>query len=127
MELVKKLILEDLLDLDTPTDTDQTKPETEIVAPDLNEADTDNFNLGTISDILTKDLDLFNDIKAIIEDPNIKEEVRQILSSVIDDLAITIGKLQEGIKIATDSHNEDLITQGQEDIKNITLEGTKEE
>ena len=55
------------------------------------------------------------------------EEVRQILSSIIDDLAITIGKLQEGIKIATDSHNEDLITQGQEDIKNITLEGTKEE
>ena len=127
MGLVKKLILEDLLDLDTSTDTDQTKPETEIVAPDLNEADTDNFNLGTISDILTKDLDLFNHIKAIIEDPNIKEEIRQILSSVIDDLAITIGKLQEGIKIATDSHNEDLITQGQEDIKNITLEGTKEE
>ena len=129
MELTKKLILEDLLDEPTiksdETSLDNIIPDVtsniDIPEPQLTEPECDNFNLGIISDVLNKDLDLFNFIQSILQDKNIKEEVNDILSSVADDLALSIGKLQEGIKLATDDHNEDLIIQGQDEVKDINL------
>lgn len=134
MELTKKLILEDLLDepdiKSDETSLDNTIPDVtsniDIPEPQLTEPECDNFNLGIISDVLNKDLDLFNFIQSILQDKNIKEEVNQILLSVADDLALSIGKLQEGIKLAADDHNEDLITQGQDEIKDIDI-NVKEE
>ena len=134
MELTKKLILEDLLDdlgvksEETPLDTiiPDVTSDIDIPEPQLTEPECDNFNLGIISDVLNKDLDLFNFIQSILQDKNIKEEVNQILSSVADDLALSIGKLQEGIKLAADDHNEDLITQGQDEVKDIDI-NVKEE
>ena len=134
MELTKKLILEDLLDepgiKSDETPLDNTIPDVtsniDIPEPQLTEPECDNFNLGIISDVLNKDLDLFNFIQSILQDKNIKEEVNQILLSVADDLALSIGKLQEGIKLAADDHNEDLITQGQDEVKDIDI-NVKEE
>ena len=134
MELTKKLILEDLLDEPTiksdETSLDNIIPDAtsniDIPEPQLTDSECDNFNLGIISDVLNKDLDLFNFIQSILQDKNIKEEVNQILSSVADDLALSIGKLQEGIKLAADDHNEDLITQGQDEVKDIDI-NVKEE
>ena len=134
MELTKKLILEDLLDepdiKSDETSLDNSIPDVtsniDISEPQLTEPECDNFNLGIISDVLNKDLDLFNFIQSILQDKNIKEEVNQILSSVADDLALSIGKLQEGIKLAADDHNEDLITQGQDEVKDIDI-NVKEE
>ena len=134
MELTKKLILEDWLDepdiKSDKTSLDNIIPDVtsniDIPEPQLTEPECDNFNLGIISDILNKDLDLFNFIQSILQDKNIKEEVNQILSSVADDLALSIGKLQEGIKLAADDHNEDLITQGQDEVKDIDI-NVKEE
>lgn len=134
MELTKKLILEDLLDEpdieSNETSLDNIIPDVtsniDIPEPQLTEPECDNFNLGIISDVLNKDLDLFNFIQSILQDKNIKEEVNQILSSVADDLALSIGKLQEGIKLAADDHNEDLITQGQDEVKDIDI-NVKEE
>lgn len=134
MELTKKLILEDLLDepdiKSDETSLDNTIPDVtsniDIPEPQLTEPECDNFNLGIISDVLNKDLDLFNFIQSILQDKNIKEEVNQILLSVADDLALSIGKLQEGIKLAADDHNEDLITQGQDEVKDIDI-NVKEE
>lgn len=134
MELTKKLILEDLLDQpdieSNETSLDNIIPDVtsniDIPEPQLTEPECDNFNLGIISDVLNKDLDLFNFIQSILQDKNIKEEVNQILSSVADDLALSIGKLQEGIKLAADDHNEDLITQGQDEVKDIDI-NVKEE
>ena len=134
MALTKKLILEDLLDEPTiksdETSLDNIIPDVtsniDIPEPQLTEPECDNFNLGIISDVLNKDLDLFNFIQSILQDKNIKEEVNQILLSVADDLALSIGKLQEGIKLAADDHNEDLITQGQDEVKDIDI-NVKEE
>lgn len=134
MELTKKLILEDLLDEpdieSNETSLDNIIPDVtsniDIPEPQLTEPECDNFNLGIISDVLNKDLDLFNFIQSILQDKNIKEEVNQILLSVADDLALSIGKLQEGIKLAADDHNEDLITQGQDEVKDIDI-NVKEE
>lgn len=134
MELTKKLILEDLLDepdiKSDETSLDNSIPDVtsniDISEPQLTEPECDNFNLGIISDVLNKDLDLFNFIQSILQDKNIKEEVNQILLSVADDLALSIGKLQEGIKLAADDHNEDLITQGQDEVKDIDI-NVKEE
>ena len=134
MELTKKLILEDLLDepaiKSDETSLDNIIPDVtsniDILEPQLTEPECDNFNLGIISDVLNKDLDLFNFIQSILQDKNIKEEVNQILLSVADDLALSIGKLQEGIKLAADDHNEDLITQGQDEVKDIDI-NVKEE
>lgn len=134
MELTKKLILEDLLDEpdiksdETPLDNSipDITSNIDIPEPQLTEPECDNFNLGIISDVLNKDLDLFNFIQSILQDKNIKEEVNQILLSVADDLALSIGKLQEGIKLAADDHNEDLITQGQDEVKDIDI-NVKEE
>lgn len=134
MELTKKLILEDLLDEpdiksdETPLDNSipDVTSNIDIPEPQLTEPECDNFNLGIISDVLNKDLDLFNFIQSILQDKNIKEEVNQILLSVADDLALSIGKLQEGIKLAADDHNEDLITQGQDEVKDIDI-NVKEE
>lgn len=134
MELTKKLILEDLLDEpdiksdETPLDNSipDVTSNIDILEPQLTEPECDNFNLGIISDVLNKDLDLFNFIQSILQDKNIKEEVNQILLSVADDLALSIGKLQEGIKLAADDHNEDLITQGQDEVKDIDI-NVKEE
>ena len=134
MELTKKLILEDLLDdlsiksEETPLDNSipDITSDIDISEPQLTDSECDNFNLGIISDVLNKDLDLFNFIQSILQDKNIKEEVNQILSSVADDLALSIGKLQEGIKLAADDHNEDLITQGQDEVKDIDI-NVKEE
>ena len=134
MELTKKLILEDLLDEpdieSNETSLDNIIPDVtsniDIPEPQLTEPECDNFNLGIISDVLNKDLDLFNFIQSILQDKNIKEEVSDILSSVADDLALSIGKLQEGIKLAADDHNEDLITQGQDEVKDIDI-NVKEE
>lgn len=134
MELTKKLILEDLLDepdiKSDETSLDNSIPDVtsdiDIPEPQLTEPECDNFNLGIISDVLNKDLDLFNFIQSILQDKNIKEEVNQILLSVADDLALSIGKLQEGIKLAADDHNEDLITQGQDEVKDIDI-NVKEE
>ena len=134
MELTKKLILEDLLDEpdieSNETSLDNIIPDVtsniDIPEPQLTEPECDNFNLGIISDVLNKDLDLFNFIQSILQDKNIKEEVNQILSSVADDLALSIGKLQEGIKLAADDHNEDLITEGQDEVKDIDI-NVKEE
>ena len=134
MELTKKLILEDLLDepdiKSDKTSLDNIIPDVtsniDIPEPQLTEPECDNFNLGIISDVLNKDLDLFNFIQSILQDKNIKEEVNQILLSVADDLALSIGKLQEGIKLAADDHNEDLITQGQDEVKDIDI-NVKEE
>ena len=134
MELTKKLILEDLLDelgvKSDETSLDNIIPDitsdTDIPEPQLTDTECDNFNLGIISDVLNKDLDLFNFIQSILQDKNIKEEVNQILLSVADDLALSIGKLQEGIKLAADDHNEDLITQGQDEVKDIDI-NVKEE
>lgn len=134
MELTKKLILEDLLDQpdieSNETSLDNIIPDVtsniDIPEPQLTEPECDNFNLGIISDVLNKDLDLFNFIQSILQDKNIKEEVNQILLSVADDLALSIGKLQEGIKLAADDHNEDLITQGQDEVKDIDI-NVKEE
>lgn len=134
MELTKKLILEDLLDEpdieSNETSLDNIIPDVtsniDILEPQLTEPECDNFNLGIISDVLNKDLDLFNFIQSILQDKNIKEEVNQILLSVADDLALSIGKLQEGIKLAADDHNEDLITQGQDEVKDIDI-NVKEE
>ena len=134
MELTKKLILEDLLDEpdiksdETPLDNSipNVTSNIDIPEPQLTEPECDNFNLGIISDVLNKDLDLFNFIQSILQDKNIKEEVNQILLSVADDLALSIGKLQEGIKLAADDHNEDLITQGQDEVKDIDI-NVKEE
>lgn len=134
MELTKKLILEDLLDdlgvKSEETSLDNTIPDItnniDIPEPQLTDSECDNFNLGIISDVLNKDLDLFNFIQSILQDKNIKEEVSDILSSVADDLALSIGKLQEGIKLATDDHNEDLIIQGQDEVKDINLNAEEE-
>ena len=134
MELTKKLILEDLLDepdiKSDETSLDNSIPDVtsniDISEPQLTEPECDNFNLGIISDVLNKDLDLFNFIQSILQDKNIKEEVNDILSSVADDLALSIGKLQEGIKLATDDHNEDLIIQGQDEVKDTNLNAEEE-
>ena len=134
MELTKKLILEDLLDdlgvKSEETSLDNIIPDLtstiDIPEPQLTDPECDNFNLGIISDVLNKDLDLFNFIQSILQDKNIKEEVNDILSSVADDLALSIGKLQEGIKLATDDHNEDLIIQGQDEVKDINLNAEEE-
>ena len=134
MELTKKLILEDLLDEpdiksdETPLDNiiPDVTSNIDIPEPQLTEPECDNFNLGIISDVLNKDLDLFNFIQSILQDKNIKEEVSDILSSVADDLALSIGKLQEGIKLATDDHNEDLIIQGQDEVKDTNLNAEEE-
>ena len=134
MELTKKLILEDLLDepdiKSDETSLDNTIPDVtsniDIPEPQLTEPECDNFNLGIISDVLNKDLDLFNFIQSILQDKNIKEEVNQILLSVADDLALSIGKLQEGIKLAADDHNEELITQGQVEVKDIDINVTED-
>lgn len=129
MELKKKLILEDLEDevVSKPADEVNLKPtptETEI---NLTPEEEVNFHVGTISDLLNKDLELFNLINSIMTDSALKPEIHQVLESVSDDLAISIGKLQECLKVCSDDKDGQLINQGEKEVKNIIEEPVKEE
>lgn len=131
MNLKTKLILEDLED-DVQVDPDliinAPVVETELETPTLTPEEESNFNLTTVSDILNKDLELYNFIKLFINEPNLKEDVKSVLESVADDLAISIGKLQECIKLSDDDSSESLMTQGENEVEDIiTKEPVKEE
>ena len=108
MNLKRKLILEEF-DEDTPTEPEvKLTPEEEV-----------NFHVGTVSDLLNKDLELYNLINTLMSDPALRPDIHQALESVADDLAISIGKLQECLKMSSDEHDEILINQGEEEVKNI--------
>lgn len=131
MNLKKKLILEDLEDeaqVDPDLIINAPVVETELETPTLTPEEESNFNLTTVSDILNKDLELYNFIKVFINEPNLKEDVKSVLESVADDLAISIGKLQECIKLSADDSSESLMTQGENEVEDIiTEEPVKEE
>lgn len=109
MDLKRKLILEGFDDDDPVESEVKLTPEEEV-----------NFHVGTVSDLLNKDLELYNLINTLMSDPALRPDIHQALESVADDLAISIGKLQECLKMSSDEHDESLMNKGEEEVKNIS-------
>ena len=124
MQLTKKLILEDLLDdktLEIPA-----AEEAEVAEPTLTPEEQSNFEVGIVSDLLNKYIDIFTNIKGDICFPEMSETLRNILLSVSEDTAIIIGKLQEALKVGSSDEEEGLITQGQEAAQDIIIDEKEE-
>lgn len=127
MQLTKKLILEDLLDdntLEIPAseaETSETDDE-----PSLTPEEQSNFEVGTVSDLLNKYIDVFTNIKGVTCFPEMSETLRNILLSVSEDTAIIIGKLQEALKVGSSDEEEGLINQGQEAAQDIIIDEKEE-
>lgn len=122
MNLNNKLILEELEDNTILDDVNTAVASDNTDTPQLNDSEINNFNLGFVSDILNKFLDLFNNIKSYDDNPAVKADIRSILDSVSDDVAVNIGKLQEAIKLCTEDNSGDLIAQGQTEAQNVSKE-----
>lgn len=115
---MQKLILEELEEL--------TAPVVETDAP-LTPKEKNNFQMGSVSDLLNAYLGLYNQINALLNDPALDEgDTRTIIESVGEDTAIVVGKLQEALKASADSNQSDLINQGAEEAQNITIESKEE-
>ena len=114
---MKKLILEELEDekltLETPTEVEPIK---------LTPAEEVNFHVSSVSDILNNYLQAYNQLNSYLTAPEFKEDIKNILESVLEDNAIIIGKLLEALKISADEHQQDLINQGLEEAQDINIE-----
>ena len=123
LEAFEELDKEPIIEPDLVIDADKLDLEGD---QELTAQEKDLFHSSLISDLLTKELDLFNTIKSYLSDPNdeIDELVKLTLESVADDAAVSIGKLEQCLKDAVDEKTEDLINQGEEDLE--TTEETEE-
>lgn len=88
MELKQKLILEDF--------EDEESQEVELTPEE-----TTNFHVGTISDLLTKYLDVYSSLNSLIAGGELNGSINTALTSVSEDTAVIIGKLQECLKMCS--------------------------
>lgn len=111
----EELNKEDIIEPDLVIDADKL----DLDNQGLTEQEKDLFHSSLISDLLKQELDLFNLIKSYLNDPNdeIDEPVRLTLESVSEDVALSIGKLEQCLKEAVDEKTEELINQGEEDLE----------
>lgn len=119
-----KLILEALEELDSLEYTPEEKSADLVIdgdavglemTPELSDSDIEILNSGVISDLLTKELDVFNYIKNYLNSSEIDETLRVVLDSVCEDVSLSIGKLQQCLKDSVDEKTEELIYQGEEE------------
>lgn len=124
MILKNKLILEELEDTEAlEIEPDMIEGTIEEPSPDLTPEEETNFHFSSVSDILNRDLELYNLIGSIKVDPALSSDIHEVLESVQEDLAVSIGKLQECLKLCSESKVEDLITQGEDSVKDSSFDG----
>lgn len=127
MEKVKKLILEELLD-----DGEEVDPVDELTIGDVNvevptpevnltPEETKNMHVWTISDVLTPELEIYSNLTSTLTNPELDETIKSVLSSVAEDTALIIGKLQQAFKEATDEATADVIGDGEEAAQEIAV------
>jgi len=87
----------------------------EVDNPEIDEAKT--FNALMISGLLQKELDSYNEVNSIIVsdvEDKIDPMIKTVLSSISEDKALIIGKLQQCLKET--SQYEGVITQGEDEV-----------
>ena len=114
-KLSKKLILEfledtdvqdvpiDALDIDTPIEEPiEVKQEKPVATPLLSEPEKVNFIVSILTDLSQRFLDLFNYLTPIINNEldkdTLSEQNKDLLNSIYEDISLTLGKVQQGIK-----------------------------
>lgn len=123
INLKNKLILEDLEDNETlEIEPHMIEGTVEGPSPDLTPEEETNFHFSSVSDILNRDLELYNLIGSIKVDSALNPDVHNVLESVQEDLAVSIGKLQECLKLCSETKVEDLIVQGEDSVKDSSID-----
>ena len=122
LEAFEELDKEQIIEPDLVIDAD--KLDLDDGNQELTQQEKELFHSSLISDLLQRELDLFNTIKSYLSDPNdeVNESVKLTLESVSDDTAIAIGKLEQCLKDAVDEKTEDLMSQGEEDLEETEME-----
>ena len=127
MEKAKKLILEELLDDDEIVDPVDGLTigdvNVEVPAPEVNltPEETKNMHVWTISDVLTPELEIYSQLTSTLTNPELDETIKSVLSSVAEDTALIIGKLQQAFKEATDEITAGVIGDGEEAAQEIAV------
>lgn len=144
-KLSKKLILEfledtdvqdvsiDALDIDTPIEEPiEVKQEKPVATPLLSEPEKVNFIVSILTDLSQRFLDLFNYLTPIINNEldkdTLSEQNKDLLNSIYEDISLTLGKVQQGIKDNSPENIAQAIDDGQTKAQEtITPEPTLEE
>lgn len=97
-------------------DTTQTIADEEAVA---------SVEIPVIGDLLNKALDMYVYANQLISDNNIDENTKSILTSVNEDLATILGKLQQNLKQQDETGNIELGEDEASDLIDETEESDK--
>lgn len=130
-KLQEKILLEEpegdavvLMDPDKLPDVELTKP-LEVEEPQVSEEDKTN---GYINMLSTEISDTYNDIsnlKSVLvslgQDLPDREDLKEIINSIIDERTIHVGMLQKAIDLLSESHKE-LLDAGEEKAEAIVSE-----
>ncbi len=130
-KLQEKILLEEpegdavvLMDPDKLPDVELTKP-LEVEEPQVSEEDKTN---GYINMLSTEISDTYNDIsnlKSVLvslgQDLPDREDLKEIINSIIDERTIHVGMLQKAIDLLSESHKE-LLDAGEEKAEAIASE-----
>jgi len=146
---MKKFILEALEDSDLPVEEPTEKIESgseETAVPEDTEEDIEDsiypedieltdeqknsFEITTVCELLKQNLDQYSQISTILssdeESTNISEKIRAILESVLEDVSVIVGKLQQSLKEVATPKQSETIESGEEEISKDVEEKTEE-
>lgn len=80
--------------------------ETPTIETELTPEEITNFNVGMVSELLNKLLDVYTEINNFALDPNLQEDLRNVIPEISEDLASIIGKLQGSFKVCAGDDGE---------------------